>query len=105
MDIFSIAKGVLLAITCKTQNPQLSRSEHPLSAMSQTPLLDQLALDLCPGDFSESAGTVSKCSGACKACRGAAASLVYHLATEARLRGLPLAGDWLDEVAGTPVQP
>lgn len=73
--------------------------------MPQTPLLDQLALDLCPGDFSESAGTINKCSGACKACRGAAASLVYHLATEARLKGLPVAADWMDEVASTPVEP
>lgn len=75
------------------------------SLMPLCPLLDQLALDLCPGDFSESSDAINKCSAACKACRGAASSLVYHLATEARLKGLPVAADWLDEVASTPVLP
>lgn len=81
------------------------KAAEPPPVMSQTPLLDQLALDLCSGDFSEPAGTPQKCSAACRACRNAASSLLLHLATEARLRGLPVAADWLDDAAGVAPQP
>ena len=67
--------------------------------MSNCTLLDQLALDLCPGDSDSPDGTAWTCASPCKRCRREAAGIVTSLATAARLEGLPVAGDWLDRVA------
>jgi hypothetical protein len=69
-------------------------------------LLDQLALQLCPEWFGDGPGDPGwRCATACRACRRDASAMVEHLATEARLQGLPVAGDWLDGVATQESQP
>ncbi len=63
-------------------------------------LLEQLALELCPERADEFPGGVGwKCASACRACRRDASAMLLRLATEARLQGLPVAGEWLDGVA------
>jgi hypothetical protein len=74
--------------------------------MQERPLLDQLALQLCPewfGDGSDDSGW--KCATACRACRRDASAMVARLATEARLQGLPVAGNWLDDLAAQQPEP
>lgn len=64
------------------------------------PLLECLALELCPERADEFPGGVGwKCASACRACRRDASAMLLRLATEARLQGLPAAGEWLDGVA------
>jgi hypothetical protein len=68
--------------------------------MQEHPLLEQLALELCPERADEFSGEIGwKCASACRACRRDASAMLGRLATEARLQGLPVAGDWLDGVA------
>jgi hypothetical protein len=72
----------------------------PQPTTQDRPLLDQLALQLCPEWFGEGANDPGwKCATACRACRRDASAMLERLATEARLQGLPVAADWLDGVA------
>jgi len=74
--------------------------------MQARPLLEQLALQLCPELFSDGLGEPGwKCATACRACRRDASAMLERLATEARLQGLPVAGDWLDGVAAQQPEP
>lgn len=75
-------------------------------AMADRPLLDQLALQLCPESFGDGGDDPGwKCASACKACRRDASAMVEMLANRARLEGLPVAAKWMDGVAMAESEP
>lgn len=67
--------------------------------MSHQSLLDGLASELCPQTSPEFSDSGWKCAKVCKACRRETIAVLTRLATEARLQGLPVAADWMDEIA------
>ena len=74
--------------------------------MQARPLLDQLALQLCPEWFGDGPTDPGwKCATACRSCRRDASAMLERLATEARLQGLPVAAQWLDGVAAQQPKP